>query len=224
MEDILKAKTKSMKNTLTIFLICIVSFATTQTKKLTKEDIFKEGTVIKYVIGETYKINSFSGNRFGESEEELDTVTYKIVMIDKKLHVIPSNNKEKAFELLKDQSPDYFQFEPYIKKTNYVDLLLPKDMVHQSSITVYNFEAKKPIQSHRFKYPDSFFRFSYNGEEKGVSTSIYKSEPMNKSKEYLVQFFNKDGDFPITTKGYIIMDTQDFGGLYYKLISIETKE
>jgi len=121
-----------MKNILIIILSCIASLTTAQTKKLTKKDIFKEGTVIKYVIGETYKINSFSGYRFGEIEEELDTITYQLVMIDQKLHVIPNNNKEKAFELLKDQSPDCFQFNLLDNVTEYADFLLPKEMIYQS--------------------------------------------------------------------------------------------
>lgn len=218
----LKTKTKFMKNTLTIFFICIISFATAQTKKLTKEDIFKEGTVLKYAIGETYKINgSFGTVRYGENDDVFDTITIKLKMIDQKLHAILNDNEEKAFELSKDQSPDYFHFHAY-EIVSYFDLLQPQNRMSNSFITSYDVSAKEPIKSNNLRH--SSINITYNDEELKLSTVIYKGDYMKEHDWHLVHTFSSDKDFPLIVKEYFIVDKDTYDGLYCKLISIETKE
>ena len=219
-EDILK--TKIMKNTLIILLICFVGFATAQTKKLTKEDIFKDGTVLKYVVGNTFKIRSFGGVRYGEKDDVFDTITIKLVTINQKLHAILNDKKEKAFEVSKDQSPNYFHFHAY-ENVSYFDLLLPQHIVSNPSITTYDVSAKKPIKSNDYRH--SSLNITYNGEELKLSTTVYKGDYMNEHDWHLVHSFNDDDkDFPLLVKEYFIVDKDTYDGVYCKLISIETKK
>jgi archaellin len=212
-----------MKNKLTIFLICITYFATAQTNKLTKEAILKDGTIIKYVVGSTYKIHGSFGNiRYGENDDVFDTITIKLKIIDKKLQIILNDDKEKAFELSKDQTPDYYFFQAY-EIVNYFDLLLPQDMVSKPSITTYNVDTQKPMKSNQYKYPNSSLTIMYNDEKQKLSTSVYKSDYMNEQNWHFVYSFNNDKDFPIIAKEYFIVDNDSYEGLYCKLISIETK-
>ncbi|HFS66880.1 MAG TPA: hypothetical protein ENK67_01560 [Flavobacteriia bacterium] len=211
-----------MRNILRCLLICLVSLnATAQTKKLSKKTILKDGTVLKYVIGKTYKIKgSFGTKKYSDDGDILDTLTIKIKTIDNKLKIILNNDTTKAFELSKDQTPDYFFFQAY-EKVNYFDLLLSEDMISKSTITTYNNETEKPIKSNYYNHQT--ISIIYNGKKQSISTKLFKSEKVNEYNMYFVYSFNNDNQFPLLTKEYFILDKDTYEGLYCKLISIETK-
>jgi len=213
-----------MKKLFTLLLICIASFAYAQSKKLTKEDILKNGTTITYVKVKLYKSTGF-GNPIKEREKR-DTLKISIKEINNKLRVIINNNlsDENTF-FIDSEKLDVFKtvIEPNTGESiQYIDFTLSKSQFNNEKLGV----DEGTLYPRKYKKSDLREKITFLFNEKNITLPItyYKEENPDPYFAIDLAFLNLES-FPIQTHIKYISDTEGYySGSVFRLVSIETTE
>lgn len=211
-----------------LLLLIIVNTTFAQDEKLTANTILKNGTVLTYTINELNKQIGLGEERVVEGESLGDEIKITLTQTDSDLQTMQVNDGGKIIYGDPIKLKDGFEFNTYknfidvfFSKTDALSVILNDEMFRNDNIVVYP-EWEKESYIYNKSKSNMPFTFLLNGKEVKSTINYYKTNKSNKTMATTFAFLNEN-ELPIQTHLYYEYDGSDEYGIFYKLVSIETK-
>ena len=210
----------------TIIILCNMFLCTSQ--ELTKASILKDGTVLTYSVNELTKQNGFSGVRIVEGSPLGEEVKITLTQTDSGLKpmVINADGVKVFGDVIDNKTAtktlSYKNFvDVSFSQPKATSVFLPQSLFNKPSITIFP-EWEKESYLYQKSKANSPFTFKLNASTVESTVDYYTIKESDKTIATTFAFLCEE-KLPIQTHLYYEYNGKDEHGIFFKLVSIETK-